>query len=181
MPTTLQRAALKSNSSVSRSIRTPARAQRKPGTRILVTANTGAQRRRLAESVSKELNRELCRIDVGKLTSKYIGETEKRLRSLFDSGESRGAILFFEEADALFGKRTKVKDANDRYANQEVGYLLQRMEDSPSVIILATSNAKNIDAAFLRRLRVAIKLTVPTATKARSAKTTSSVKSRDRA
>src|SRR5688572_5333667 len=154
MPTTLQRAALKSNSSVSRSVRNPARAQRKPGTRILVTANTGAQRRRLAESVSKELNRELYRVKVGQLGRKYIGETEKHLRTVFDSAESTGAILFFDEADALFGKRTNVKDANDRYANQEVSYLMQRMEDSPSVIILATNNARNIDAAFLRRLRV---------------------------
>src|SRR5688572_28997883 len=181
MPTTLQRAALKSNSSVSRSIRTPVRAQRKPGTRILVTANTGAQRRRLAESVSKELNRELYRIDAGQLTSKYIGETEKHLRRLFDTAESSGAILVFDEADALFGKRTQVKDAHDRYANQEVSYLLQRMEASPSVIIPATNNAKNIDAAFLRRLRVAIKLTAPSTVKVRSAKTTSSVKPRIRA
>ena len=135
--------------------------KRKPGTRILLTAKTPAQRRRLAESVSTELNREIIRIDVGAVTSKYIGESEKKLRALFDSAESASAILLLDEADALFGKRTEVKDAHDRYANAEVSYLLQRIEESPCVVILSINRVSNIDPAFLRRLRFAIKLSLP--------------------
>jgi SpoVK/Ycf46/Vps4 family AAA+-type ATPase len=189
MPTIAQRAALTttstatvlrarsrtlSSTSVARASRDSkgraTRSKRKPGTRILLTANTRAQRRGLAEGVSTELNRQLLRIDLGQLANKYIGETEKNLRSLFDSAESTGAILFFDEADALFGRRTKVKDAHDRYTNLEVSYLLQRIEDSPSVVILATNKASNIDPAFLRRLRFAIKLTPPTSKSPRRSK-----------
>ena len=187
MPTIAQRAALTSTPTVSRASsrsllassvarangngRTTRSKQRKPGTRILLNANTRAQRRRLAEGVATELNRQLFRIDLGQVANKYVGETEKNLRAVLDSAESGGAILFFDEADALFGKRTKVKDAHDRYANQEVSYLLQRIEESPSVVILATNKAGNIDPAFLRRLRFAIKLTPPTPKSAGRSKT----------
>jgi SpoVK/Ycf46/Vps4 family AAA+-type ATPase len=195
MPTTAPRAALNSHASVLRSdprrflSATVARAsaggnghatrtKRKPGTRILLTAKTPAQRRQLAESVSTELNRELIRIDVGAVMRKFIGDTEKNLRARLESAESQGAIIFLDEADALFGKRTQVKDAHDRYANVEVSYLLERVEASPCVVILATNRASNIDPAFLRRLRFAIKLSVPTPKAAQRSKTRAAGKPR---
>ena len=93
--------------------------------------------------------------------SKYIGETEKNLKRLFDAAEQGGAILFFDEADALFGKRTEVKDSHDRYANIEVNYLLQRMEDYRGLAILATNRKSVLDRAFLRRLRFVIDFPFP--------------------
>ena len=133
------------------------------GTRILVTAKTPGQRKRLAEGVAIELNRELLRVELGGVTSRYIGETEKNLRAVFANAESNGAILLLDEADALFGRRTNVKDSNDRYANQEVSYLLDRIEQSPAVIILATNGSNEIDPAFLRRMRFSLRLGAPAA------------------
>src|SRR4029077_2432129 len=95
------------------------------------------------------------------VVSKYIGETEKNLRRLFDAAEDGGAILFFDEADALFGKRSEVKDSHDRYANIEVSYLLQRMESYGGLAILATNMKSHLDAAFLRRLRYVIDVPFP--------------------
>ena len=132
------------------------------GTRILVTAKTPGQRRRLAEGVSTELNRQLVRIDLGQVASKYIGETEKNLRTIFADAESSGAILLLDEADALFGQRTDVKNSHDRYANQEVSYLLNRIEHSPAVIILATNGSNKITPEFLRRMRFSLRLGAPT-------------------
>jgi hypothetical protein len=106
-----------------------------------------------AEVIAAELHLPLYRIDLSQVVNKYIGETEKNLRRLFDAAEDGGAILFFDEADALFGKRSEVKDSHDRYANIEVSYLLQRMEAYRGLAILTTNLKDNLDPAFLRRCR----------------------------
>jgi SpoVK/Ycf46/Vps4 family AAA+-type ATPase len=103
----------------------------------------------------------LYRIDLSAVVSKYIGETEKNLGVLFDAAEDGSAVLFFDEADALFGKRSEVKDAHDRYANIEIGYLLQRMEDYRGLAFLETNRKNDIDPAFLRRIRVVIEFPFP--------------------
>jgi len=106
---------------------------------------------------------DLYRIDLSSVVSKYIGETEKNLRRLFDAAESGGVILFFDEADALFGKRSEVKDAHDRYANIEISYLLQRVEAYRGLAILATNMKGALDRAFTRRLRFIVNFPFPTA------------------
>lgn len=106
----------------------------------------------------------LYRIDLASIVSKYIGETEKNLKKVFDVAEKSGIIIFFDEADALFGKRTEVRDSHDRYANLEVNYLLQRMEDYRGLAILATNNKNHLDSAFTRRLRFIIDFPFPDAT-----------------
>jgi SpoVK/Ycf46/Vps4 family AAA+-type ATPase len=98
----------------------------------------------------------LFRIDLSAVVSKYIGETEKNLRRLFDAAEDGGAILFFDEADALFGKRSDVKDSHDRYANIEINYLLQRIEAYRGLAILATNRKSALDQAFMRRIRFVV-------------------------
>ncbi len=103
----------------------------------------------------------LYRIDLSQVVNKYIGETEKNLRRLFDAADAADVILFFDEADALFGKRTEVKDAHDRYANLEVSYLLERMERFKGLAILATNRKKDLDEAFLRRLRFVVEFPLP--------------------
>src|SRR5258708_28989487 len=116
-----------------------------------------------AEVLASELRLDLYRIDLSQVVSKSIGETEKNLRRVFDAAEESGAILLFDEADALFGKRSEVKDSHDRYANIEVSYLLQRVEAYRGLAIL-TSNLKNaVDAAFLRRLRFVVHFPFPDA------------------
>ena len=105
---------------------------------------------------------EVYRVDLSMIISKYIGETEKNLAKVFDLAENRNWILFFDEADALFGKRTSTNTSNDRYANQEVAYLLQRIEDFPGMIILATNLKSNIDEAFSRRFQSVIYFPMPT-------------------
>ncbi len=117
-----------------------------------------------AEVLANDLRLHLCRIDLSAVVSKYIGETEKNLRKLFDSAEDGGAILFFDEADALFGKRSEVKDSHDRYANIEVNYLLQRMESYRGLAILATNMKSALDSAFLRRLRFIVQFAFPAPT-----------------
>jgi AAA+ superfamily predicted ATPase len=107
-----------------------------------------------AQALAKELSLDLYRIDLSAVVSKFIGETEKNLRKIFDAAEEGGAVLFFDEADALFGKRTEVKDSHDRFSNAAVNYLLQRLEAFAGVAILAVSRKANIDSAFLRRLRI---------------------------
>jgi SpoVK/Ycf46/Vps4 family AAA+-type ATPase len=91
-------------------------------------------------------------VDLSMIESKYVGETEKNLEQLFAEAENKNWVLFFDEADALFGKRTEVKDAHDRYANMDTAYLLQKIEDHNGLVILATNRKQNIDAGFLRRL-----------------------------
>jgi AAA+ superfamily predicted ATPase len=116
-----------------------------------------------AEVVARDLGFDLYRIDLASLISKYIGETEKNLARVFDEGERSGGIIFFDEADAVFGKRSEVKDAHDRYANIETSYLLQRIEDYPGLVILATNMGRNIDAAFQRRMTFVIDFQIPDA------------------
>jgi SpoVK/Ycf46/Vps4 family AAA+-type ATPase len=114
-----------------------------------------------AEVIANELRLNLYRIDLSAVVSKYIGETEKNLRRMFDAAENGGAILFFDEADALFGKRSEVKDSHDRYANIEINYLLQRMEAYRGLAILATNMKSALDTAFLRRLRFIVRFPFP--------------------
>lgn len=118
----------------------------------------------LAASLLAERCQKSCyKIDLSMIVSKYIGETEKNLSRIFDSAENRNWMLFFDEADALFGKRTTVSDAHDRYANQEVSYLLQRIESYSGIVILASNFKSNIDDAFLRRFQTVIEFSMPTA------------------
>lgn len=114
-----------------------------------------------AKLLGKEYQREVYRIDLSMVVSKYIGETEKNLEKVFRKANSQSWILFFDEADALFGKRTDVKDAHDRYANQEVSYLLQRIEDYHGLVIIATNFLNNIDDAFRRRFKSFIRFYIP--------------------
>jgi SpoVK/Ycf46/Vps4 family AAA+-type ATPase len=120
---------------------------------IAFTGPAGSGKKLTAEMLAKELGVGLLRVDLDRVISKYIGETEKNLRRLFKRAEARKAILFFDEADSLFGKRSEVKDAHDRYANIGIDYLLQRLESYGGIAVLATSKKANLDQAFLRRCR----------------------------
>jgi SpoVK/Ycf46/Vps4 family AAA+-type ATPase len=113
--------------------------------------------------LARSLGVDIYRIDLSGVVSKYIGETEKNLNRVFEEAQGANAILFFDEADALFGKRTEVQDAHDRYANIETSYLLQKMETYAGVAILATNFAQNIDEAFTRRLHFRVEFPFPTA------------------
>jgi len=114
-----------------------------------------------AGTIAKELGLDLYRIDLSLVVSKYIGETEKNLDKIFDAAEGKNWILFFDEADALFGKRTQVDDAHDKYANQEVSYLLQRIELYQGLVILATNSKTQIDESKLRRFKYIVHFPVP--------------------
>ena len=111
--------------------------------------------------LGKVFKKEVYRIDLSQIVSKFIGETEKNLESVFRRAESKNWILFFDEADALFGKRTNVQSSHDKYANQEVSYLLQRVEDYPGLMILASNFKTNLDEAFLRRFHAVIHFPMP--------------------
>ncbi|MDJ0893071.1 MAG: AAA family ATPase [Gammaproteobacteria bacterium] len=139
------------------------RLNRGRGINALFSGPSGTGKTMAAEVLAGHLGLDLYRIDLAGVVSKYIGETEKNLRKLFDAAEASGAILFFDEADALFGKRTEVKDSHDRYANIEIGYLLQRMEDYRGLAVLATNRKSDLDRAFLRRLRFLIDFPFPDA------------------
>jgi len=117
--------------------------------------------------VAGELALDLYKIDLSTVVSKYIGETEKNLARIFAEAETSNAILFFDEADALFGKRSEVRDAHDRYANVEISYLLQRMEEYEGVVILATNFRKNMDDAFVRRMHFTLEFPFPGETERR--------------
>ncbi len=135
----------------------------KPGYRTLFYGPPGTGKSLTAALLGKRNEIDVYRIDLSKLVSKYIGETEKNLSNIFDRAEHKNWILFFDEADALFGKRTNVSDAHDRYANQEVSYLLQRIEDYNGLVILASNLKENIDEAFLRRFHSTVFFPVPKA------------------
>ena len=135
---------------------------------VLLAGPSGTGKTLAAEVLAGALGLDLFRIDLAGVVSKWIGETEKNVRRVFDAAEEGGAVLFFDEADALFGKRTEVKDSHDRHANVEVAYLLQRMESHRGVSILATNLRANLDQAFLRRLRFAIDLPFPDETARRA-------------
>jgi SpoVK/Ycf46/Vps4 family AAA+-type ATPase len=137
------------------------RGMRSLGISALFSGNSGTGKSLAAEVLANELNLDLYRIDLSGVVSKYIGETEKNLRRVFDAAENSGAILLFDEADALFGARSEVKDSHDRYANVEVSYLLQRMEAYSGLAILTTNLKNAIDAAFLRRLRFVVNFPFP--------------------
>jgi SpoVK/Ycf46/Vps4 family AAA+-type ATPase len=126
--------------------------------RVLFVGGDRACRESSAQTLAAELHCELYRVDLSAVANKYIGEMEKDLRRVFDAAEEGGMILFFDEADALFGKRSEVKDSHDRYANIEVSYLLQRIEDFNGLVILATNSPETLDPAFLRRFRFVIPL-----------------------
>lgn len=131
------------------------------GIAALFAGASGTGKTMAAEVLANELRLDLYRIDLSQIVSKYIGETEKNLRRVFDAAEASGAVLLFDEADALFGKRTEVKDSHDRYANIEVSYLLQRMEEYRGLAILTTNMKKSLDSAFLRRLRFVVQFPFP--------------------
>ncbi len=135
----------------------------KPGYRTLFYGPPGTGKTFTAQILGDELRKEVYRIDLSMVVSKYIGETEKNLELLFARAEDKGWILFFDEADALFGKRTSVKDSHDKYANQEVSYLLQRIEDYNGLVILATNMKNNIDDAFKRRFNSMLSFPFPDA------------------
>lgn len=134
------------------------------GINALFAGASGTGKTLAAEVLAQELRLDLYRIDLSSVVSKYIGETEKNLRRIFDAAENGGAILLFDEADALFGKRSEVKDSRDRYANIEVSYLLQRMECYPGLAILTTNFKSAIDTAFLRRIRFVVQFPFPDTT-----------------
>ncbi len=138
-----------------------ARLPRGRGISALFSGPSGTGKTMAAEILANHLQLDLFRIDLSGVVSKYIGETEKNLRNVFDAAEQSGAILFFDEADALFGKRTEVKDSHDRYANIEINYLLQRMEDYRGLAILCTNRRSALDRAFLRRLRFLVEFPFP--------------------
>jgi AAA+ superfamily predicted ATPase len=133
----------------------------KPGYRVLFYGPPGTGKTLTAALLGKYTGREVFRIDLALVISKYIGETEKNLASLFDKAEHKNWILFFDEADAIFGKRTGVRDAHDKYANQEVSYLLQRIEMHAGLTILASNFKNNIDEAFIRRFNSIIYFSAP--------------------
>jgi hypothetical protein len=139
------------------------RLNRGRGIAALFAGPSGTGKTMAAEVLASHLDLDLYRIDLAGVMSKYIGETEKNLRRVFDAAEESGAILFFDEADSLFGKRSEVRDSHDRYANIEINYLLQRMEDYRGLAILATNRKALLDQAFLRRLRFLVDFPFPSA------------------
>jgi len=134
---------------------------RTQGLKVLFAGESGTGKTMAAQVLGAELGLDLFRVDLATIVSKYIGETEKNLERIFTAAEGSNAILFFDEADALFGKRSEVSDSHDRYANIEVAYLLQRMEGYPGAVILATNFRRNIDDAFVRRLDFVIDFPFP--------------------
>lgn len=133
----------------------------KPGYRVMFYGPPGTGKTLTTGLLGKYTGRDVYRIDLSMVVSKYIGETEKNLSLLFDKAANKDWILFFDEADAIFGKRTNVRDAHDKYANQEVSYLLQRIEAHPGLVILASNFKSNIDTAFTRRFQTIIEFEAP--------------------
>ena len=133
----------------------------KPGYRALFYGPPGTGKTLTATLLGKNTGKDVFRIDLSRVVSKYIGETEKNLSNLFEKAENKGWILFFDEADALFGKRTDIRDAHDKYANQEIAYLLQRIENYNGLVILATNQRGNIDDAFTRRFQSIVHFPMP--------------------
>jgi hypothetical protein len=140
-----------------------ARVWNESGLSVLFCGSSGTGKTMAAEALAQALNLPLYRIDLSQVVNKYIGETEKNLARIFDAAEVSDSVLFFDEADALFGKRTDVKDAHDRFANIEISYLLERMERFKGLAILATNRRKDLDDAFTRRLRYVVEFPLPSA------------------
>jgi len=139
------------------------RGRRGLGVSALFTGVSGTGKTMAAEVLARDLRLDLYRVDLSSVVSKYIGETEKNLKLVFDAAEDGGVLLLFDEADALFGKRSEVRDSHDRYANIEVGYLLQRMEAYQGLAILTTNLKSSMDTAFQRRLRFTVNFPFPDA------------------
>ncbi|MCG8576203.1 MAG: ATP-binding protein, partial [Flavobacteriales bacterium] len=133
----------------------------KVGFKALFYGPPGTGKTMTAAILGKELGKDVYRVDLSLIVSKYIGETEKNLAKIFDKAERSEWILFFDEADALFGKRTTTESSNDRYANQEVSYLLQRVEEYKGMVILASNFKANIDRAFIRRFNTIVYFPIP--------------------
>lgn len=133
----------------------------KPGYRVLFYGVSGTGKTLTAALLGKEFGKDVYRIDLSQVVSKYIGETEKNLGKVFDKAEHKDWILFFDEADALFGKRTNVQSAHDKFANQEVSFLLQRVEDFSGLLILASNFKNNLDEAFVRRFHAVVHFPMP--------------------
>jgi SpoVK/Ycf46/Vps4 family AAA+-type ATPase len=131
------------------------------GITAMFAGPSGTGKTMAAQVIARSLDMELYRIDLAGVVNKYIGETEKRLKQVFDACERANVLLFFDEADALFGQRTQVKDAHDRYANIQIDYLLQRMEQFNGLAILATNRKGDLDKAFLRRIRFIVDFMQP--------------------
>jgi AAA+ superfamily predicted ATPase len=132
-----------------------------PGYKCLFYGSPGTGKTMTAALLGKLAGMDVYRVDLAMVVSKYIGETEKNLRLIFDTAHNKQWILFFDEAEALFGKRTEVKDAHDRFANQEVSYLLHRIEEHPGIVILATNKKNQLDDAFTRRFQTIVQFTMP--------------------
>ena len=131
------------------------------GYRCLFYGPPGTGKTLTATLLGKQNEMDVYRVDLSMIVSKYIGETEKNLAKVFDKAEHQNWILFFDEADALFGQRTETQSSNDRHANQEVAYLLQRIEDFPGIVILATNLKENVDEAFFRRFQSTVYFPIP--------------------
>ena len=128
----------------------------KSGTMALFAGLAGTGKTMAAEALAAETGWDLYRIDLAGVVSKYIGETEKNLNRVFETAATRDAVLLFDEADALFGQRTDVTDANNRYSNVDTNYLLQRIEQYPGLVILTSNSKKKLDAALLRKVRFTV-------------------------
>jgi AAA+ superfamily predicted ATPase len=146
----------------------PARRVSGPGLACLFHGPPGTGKSMAAQVIAREVGADLLRVDLSRVVDKYIGETEKRLDRLFREAEAAGAVLFFDEADALFGTRTEVRDARDRYANLETGFLLQRLEGHRGLTLLATNLERNLDAAFQRRFAIIAEFRLPEPTERRA-------------
>ena len=131
------------------------------GVSVLVSGATEAERLAVAEALASDLSRDVLRIDLAAIVSKYVGETGKNLDRVFDMAEKAGGVLLFDEADALFGSRTDVKDSHDRYGNLDVGYLLQRIESYQGLVILATNMNTDTEAPYVDRFRYVVRLPLP--------------------
>ena len=143
------------------------RARRRKGVRVLLTGKNRMDALVAAQTLARDLGKNLYRVDLGAVVSKYIGETEKNLRRVFDAAKKSRAVLFFDEADALFGKHTEVKDDHDHYANIETDYLLQRIEGYVGLAILAAGNRTEIDNTFSRWFHFVIRVPCGTESSAR--------------
>ena len=132
------------------------------GINILFTGESGTGKTMAAQILANHLNMDIYRIDLSMLFSKFIGETEQNISKIFEEAKSSNSIIFFDEADACFGKRTEIKDSHDRYSNIEVDYLLQRLEEHDEIVILASNLKQNIDEAFTRRMQFIVNFSFPT-------------------
>ena len=133
----------------------------KPGYKVMFHGPSGTGKTLTANLLGKYTKHHVYRVDLSSVVSKYISETEKNLSKIFDNAISKGWILFFDEADALFGKRAKVKDSHDRYANQEISYLLQRIEAYPGLVILSFNFKSNLDTSFTKRFQSVVEFKLP--------------------